>query len=153
MDIKELFKTLVKAYYEDNFEATVNNLLIEQNENKENVSNIISALCGVELTNESDEYSKELKNAIFNYTSNNKIVIRIKDCNLGCMTLSEKTTCQQACEFDAISVDVKTCKVYIDNNKCTGCGFCVDACPNNCYMDKVEFLPLAKLLDEKNLYS
>lgn len=148
MDNKELFRALVKAYYENNFEATVNNLLME-NDNKENASKIISALCGTELTNETDEYSKELKNAIFNYASNNKIVIRIKDCVQDCKDLSEKTNCQKACAFDAISINIKTRKIYIDNSKCTGCGFCINACPNNCYMDKVEFLPLAKFLDDK----
>lgn len=149
MDNRELFKTLVKAYYEDNFETTVNNLLMEQNENKETISKIISALCGMELNNESDEYSKELKNAIFNYASNNKIVIRVKDCALDCKDVNEKTNCQNACIFDAISINLNTNKVSIDDSKCTGCGLCIDACPNNCYLDKVEFLPLTKLLNRK----
>jgi len=77
-------------------------------------------------------------------------VVRIKDCMLNCKDSSWKTNCQRACVFDAISIDVKTCKVSIDNSKCTGCGFCIEACPTNCYLDKVEFLPLAKLLHKEN---
>ena len=148
MDIKELFKILVKAYYEDNFETVVNNLM-EQNENKDFINKVISALCGVDLSDNSNEYSKELKNAIFNYVSTNKVVVRVKDCNFDCMNLGEKTNCEESCAFDAILIKDK--RVFIDSNKCTDCGFCIDACPNNCYMDKVEFLPLAKTLNEKRL--
>lgn len=149
MDNKELFRLLVKSYYEDNFETVVDNLLREQNENNDNINKIISALCGVDLNDNNNEYSKELKNAIFNYVSTNKVVVRVKDCSLDCMTLGEKTNCQKACAFDAISINNN--KVFIDSNKCTDCGFCVDACPNNCYMDKIEFLPLSKTLNKKKL--
>ncbi|MFL0269472.1 4Fe-4S binding protein [Candidatus Clostridium radicumherbarum] len=149
MDIKELFKILVKAYYEDNFETVVDNLLIEQKESKDTLNKIISALCGVDSLDIGDEYSRELKTAIFNYTSSNKVVIRVKDCTLDCMNAEGKTKCQSNCTFDAISIDAKLGKLYIDKTKCTDCGFCVDACPNNCYMDKVEFIPLIKHLDNK----
>lgn len=151
MDIKELFKILVKAYYEDNFETVVDNLLIEHKENKDTLNKIISALCGVDSHDISNEYSRELKAAIFNYISSNKVVIRVKDCTLDCIDVEGKTKCQNNCAFDAISIDAKRRKLYIDKNKCTDCGFCVDACPNNCYMDKVEFLPLLKQLDNKKL--
>ncbi|MFL0248140.1 4Fe-4S binding protein [Candidatus Clostridium stratigraminis] len=149
MDIKELFKILVKAYYEDNFETIVDNLLIEQKENKDTLNKIISALCGVDSRDISEEYSRELKAAIFNYISSNKVVIRVKNCTLDCMDAEGKTKCQSNCAFNAISIDARQCKLYIDKTKCTDCGFCVDACPNNCYMDKVEFLPLIKHLDNK----
>jgi Na+-translocating ferredoxin:NAD+ oxidoreductase RNF subunit RnfB len=149
VSIKELFKILVKAYYEDNFETVVDNLLMEQKENKDTLNKIISALCGVDSPGISDEYSQELKIAIFNYVSSNKVVMRVKECTLDCIDAEGRTKCQSNCTFDAISIDTRLCKLYIDKTKCTDCGFCVDACPNNCYMDKVEFLPLMKHLDNK----
>ena len=73
----EIFKTLIKAYYEENFENKVQELLSKDNINKTELSSIISSLCGVDV-DFSDNYIDDLKQAITSYESNNKIVNKIK---------------------------------------------------------------------------
>jgi Fe-S-cluster-containing hydrogenase component 2 len=146
MNKNYLFKTLVKAYYENRFEEVVNSLLEENQENKEQLSQLIAALCGVEVKYLNTAYAQELKKAIISYNSNQKVVTKIKDCSLECIHAGEETCCQKACHFDAVMVDNEKHTAYIDNSKCTDCGFCVDVCPNSCFMDKVEFIPLINSL-------
>ncbi|HBZ35739.1 MAG TPA: ferredoxin [Rikenellaceae bacterium] len=47
-------------------------------------------------------------------------------CRYGCLGLGD---CEQACQFDAIKVNVETGLPEVDESKCTGCGACVKACP------------------------
>jgi Na+-translocating ferredoxin:NAD+ oxidoreductase RNF subunit RnfB len=140
------FKTLIKAYYENRFEETINSLLIENESNKEYVSKVIAALCGVEVNQNSIIYVEELKKAILNYTPSNKVVTKVKSCVMECSTLEGKISCRDICPFDAIVIDEEKHTTFMDNDKCTDCGFCVEACPSNCYMDKVQFLPLINSL-------
>jgi Na+-translocating ferredoxin:NAD+ oxidoreductase RNF subunit RnfB len=146
MNYNDLFKTIVKAYYENHFEEVVNKLLQTNEDDKEHVSKVIAALCGVEVNASNTSYAAELKKAIMNYTANHKVVTKIKPCSLNCSVSEGKTSCQNACHFDAIVIDEEKHTTFIDNEKCTDCGFCVDACPNNCFMDKVEFMPLINSL-------
>lgn len=141
-----LFKTIVKAYYENRFEEAVNTLLRENGDNKEQVSKIIAAICGVEVTYSNTTYAEDLKKAIEAYTSNHKVVTKIKPCSMECTVFGKKSCCEQVCHFDAIVIDEEKHTTFIDYNKCTDCGFCVDACPSSCYMDKIEFIPLINSL-------
>lgn len=43
----------------------------------------------------------------------------------------DNAPCSAACPVDAISYNVKTGAWIVDKETCTGCGFCVDACPFN----------------------
>ena len=146
MNKNYIFQTIVKAYYENNFEDVVNTLLQEKDNNKEQVSRLIAALCGVEINYYSTTYAEELKRAISDYTSNHKVVTKIKPCSMECSSSGEETTCKKICPFDAIIINEEMHTTFIDNAKCTDCGFCVNACPNNCYMDKIEFIPLINSL-------
>ncbi|WP_291637474.1 [Fe-Fe] hydrogenase large subunit C-terminal domain-containing protein [Clostridium sp.] len=141
----EIFKTLVKSYSEDNFETKVRELLSRDKVNKNELSSIISSLCGVQV-DFSHNYIEDLKKAILSYETNHKIVSKIKYCSMDCADNSGKTHCQASCSFDAILIDNKSNTTYIDNDKCTDCGFCVDACPTGALMDKIEFIPLLNLL-------
>jgi iron only hydrogenase large subunit-like protein len=141
----ELFKTLIKSYYEDNFETKVKDLLSKDDINKNELSSIISSLCGVQV-DFSHNYIEDLKKAILSYETDHKIVNKIKCCTMDCTDKPGKTHCQASCPFDAILIDNKSNTTYIDDDKCTDCGFCVDACPTGALMDKVEFIPLLNLL-------
>ena len=142
----EIFKTLLKSYYEDNFEIKVQELLSKDNINKNELSAIISSLCGVDV-DFSINYLDDLNKAILSYENSYKIVDRVKDCTMDCADKNGETLCQASCPFDAILIDNKKNTTYIDNDKCTDCGFCVEACPSGALMDKIEFIPLAKLLN------
>jgi Fe-S-cluster-containing hydrogenase component 2 len=141
-----LFKTIVKAYYENRFDEVVTSLLQEKEDNKEEASKIIAALCGVEVTYSSTAYAEELKRAIASYSSNHKVVTKVKPCSMECSASGEKISCEQVCHFNAIVIDEERHTTFIDNDKCIDCGFCVDVCPINCYMDKIQFIPLVNLL-------
>jgi len=39
--------------------------------------------------------------------------------------------CVSACPFEALSVDDETQAVRVDEEQCTACGACIDACPGN----------------------
>ena len=141
----ETFKTLIQSYYEDNFENKVQELLSNDNINKNELSSIISSLCGVQV-DFSYNYIEDLKKAILSHETNQKVVNKVKCCTMDCADKSSKTHCQASCPFDAILIDNELATTYIDNDKCTDCGFCVDACPSGALMDRVEFIPLLNLL-------
>lgn len=144
-DYSNIFNTLVKAYYNDNFEKTVKDLLNSCTIDKIKFENMVSSLCGVDV-NHSGDYINDLKMAIGNYDINHKIVSKIAPCNMDCIKIDGKTSCQKSCPFDAILIDNEKHTTYIDSLKCIDCGFCIEACPSGNLLDKTEFVPLINLL-------
>ncbi|MEM5948623.1 RnfABCDGE type electron transport complex subunit B [Spirochaetia bacterium 38H-sp] len=51
-------------------------------------------------------------------------------CPMGCLHYGD---CEVACPFDAISMDSETGLPVVDEEKCTGCGECVKACPRGLF--------------------
>lgn len=139
-----LFQTLVKAYYDDNFDDTVSSILNDDEVDKERLSQCISILCGVNVPLD-ENFLKNLKLAISSYKANEKIVFKLTNSECTCGSNGE-TICQTACPFNAILKDPITSTTYIDMDACTDCGFCISACENGNLMDRVEFLPLIDLL-------
>jgi Na+-translocating ferredoxin:NAD+ oxidoreductase RNF subunit RnfB len=52
-----------------------------------------------------------------------------KGCFWGCLGLGD---CERACDFDAIRMDVHELPV-VDEERCTACGDCVEACPKDLF--------------------
>lgn len=148
---RTIFKTLVKAYFDNTFDDTLSNLLKEANMDKTVLCSIISNLSGVEVSI-SGNFTEDLKEAIKKYSYKNKqgdkckIVNKAGICTLDCIDDDGKTLCQKSCPFDAIYIDKEQKASFIDDEKCTDCGFCVEGCLEGKIMDKIEFLPLANLL-------
>lgn len=143
----ELFRSLVDSYYEGNFDSYVYHVLSDESIDKEELSKVISFLCGtsIKFTNTTD-YVHDLKEAIKHCEAPSKVVEKIKDCSPECVDENGKTSCQKSCPFDAILTNDEDRKTYVASELCTDCGECVDACPSDNLMDKVEFLPVANLL-------
>lgn len=142
MNSRELLKQLIKAYKQDNFEEKVNNLLEENPDNRLYTAKVISILSGTLIEYSSQTFVQDLKNVIKNYSTSTKIVVKVKECTMDCDIKEGKTPCQLSCPFEAILTDSSNNTTYMDNDKCVDCGFCIEACPNNIYMDKCEALPL-----------
>jgi iron only hydrogenase large subunit-like protein len=145
---KDLFKKIVKAYYDDNLEESIKDIMEEENVNKTQLFKTISMLCGVDLDYD-ENYIENLKKALSAYKLEHKIVDRVLDCGGDCKGDDGMTNCQRSCPFDAILTDPETGKTYIDIERCQDCGTCVEACENGHIMDRAEFIPFAHLLKDK----
>lgn len=145
----ELFRKIVKAYYENNLKEELSEILNDKSVDKNELGSVIASLCGVNINfNENiDIYIEELKKAVLNYSSEHKIVEKVLECGMDCADEDGKTRCQKSCPFDAIGI--RDGQSFIINDKCTDCGFCVEGCIEGKILDKVEFVPLVNLLKQE----
>ncbi|AZV56968.1 [Fe-Fe] hydrogenase large subunit C-terminal domain-containing protein [Clostridium sp. AWRP] len=148
-DYRNLFKSIIKSYYSGNFEEEVMSFLLESKIDKQELCKIISTLCGTNV-DYSSNFIENLKKAIKSYKQDGKVINKVKDCSMECMDEKGEILCQKTCPFDAISIDNNKNCAYIDKEKCTDCGFCVDVCPTGGIMDKVQFIPLFDILKSKS---
>ena len=144
----DLFDILIKAYYEGNFDKTLDRIITCHEVSPQETFSIITSLCGVDVEFDNN-YVYNLKKAITAYTVNKRIVEKLDCCNSTCTPdKNNKYSCQIACPFNAIlySDDKKT--TYIADDRCINCGLCIDSCKNGRILDKVEFIPILNLLKE-----
>ena len=146
-----LYKKLVKAYYDRNFEEVFKDILNNEFESKERAKEVLSILCGVENTHTMDDYifTQEVINAIIQNQVRKKIVQKVNSCNEDCEIVEGKSKCQRVCPFDAILRSPIGNDKWVDEQLCVNCGKCVQACNRGNYLETPQFLPLANLLDEK----
>lgn len=64
--------------------------------------------------------------AVVRCSSCDKAPVVMKACKVGCIGCKK---CERICKYDAIHV--KDFCAYVDAEKCTACGECVDACPRH----------------------
>lgn len=143
----DLFKAIIKAYYEGNFKEQIKELIEDENVDNEYLSEVISSLCGVKV-GYSENYTKDLEEAVKTYSSDHKVVNKVMKCNMACADSNGETNCSKSCPFSAIIVDKENHVSRIDEDRCTDCGLCVEACTEGKILDKIEFIPLANLLKE-----
>jgi iron only hydrogenase large subunit-like protein len=142
----DLFDELVKSYYDNNFDETLTRIMVCHEKSPQETFTIISSLCGVDIKFDNN-YAYNLKKAITEYTVNKRIVEKLKDCSESCSKdENNKYSCQASCPFDAILYSKKDKSTYIDNDRCLGCGLCVDSCKQGLFLDKVQFLPVVDLI-------
>ncbi|MDV3426002.1 MAG: 4Fe-4S binding protein, partial [Bacillota bacterium] len=140
---KELFKALVKAYDDGTFKEVINNML-KESDDKDSLMALISTLSGIDSVidiNFVDILEKKIKN----YKSG-KVVNKIVSCPEGCKSENKERSCSASCPFNAIFYDADEKNIKIAEDACIDCGICVEACPENTILDKVEFLPLLNKL-------
>lgn len=143
---KEIFRKLVKSYYENNFEETLDTIIASSNLSPKETFTIITSLCGVNIDFD-ENYIYNLKKAITHYEVNERIITK-----LGCLSDScskdenNKHNCQKACPFDAIIFNEENHSSFIDEELCINCGLCVDACKSGNIIDNVQYLPIVDLI-------
>ena len=145
-----LYKELIKAYYNKEFEQTFERLLNEEFENKEEAKSVLSTLCGVDIDTQLDDYTfmQTLIHAITQNKVKEKVIAKVHACTSDCENVEGKSKCQSVCPFDAI-IKIGEDK-SIDETLCMSCGRCVTACDAGHYMDVPQFLPLSNLLKENH---
>ena len=148
---RDIYKELVKAYYEGSFEETFEALINKNFESKDEAKEILAILCGVETNLQIDdhEYMQSIIQGITNQRVRNKIIQKVRKCSLDCEKIGEKSKCQSTCPFDAIIRSEDGEDKWVDENLCMNCGRCVTACDIGNYLDTPQFLPLAELLRQK----
>lgn len=142
----ELFDILIKSYYNDTFDETLDKIITCHEASPQETFAIITSLCGVDIPFDNN-YVYNLKKAITDYNVNKRIVEKLECSGITCNPDSNNTyTCQRACPFNAIKFDSSVESTVIDNDICINCGICVDVCKNGRILDKVEYLPIMDLL-------
>lgn len=142
----DLFDTLVKSYYEGNFDETLNKIITCHEASPQETFQIITSLCGVKIEFDNN-YLYNLKKAITNYTVEKRIVEKLQCCsNESCKDKEHKYRCEKACPFNAIYYNKESGSTEINQDKCVGCGICIDACSSGRILDKVQYIPVVNLI-------
>lgn len=143
----DLLDIIIKAYYNDTFDQTLDKLITCHEKSPQETFEIITSLCGVSVPFDNN-YKYNLKKAITKYTANKKIIEKIKSrCSDNCIPDKKgKFQCQVHCPFDAIFYDKEEKSTKINEDLCENCGKCIEACNDGKYLDKVEILPIADLI-------
>lgn len=142
----DMFHSLIKAYYDDNFDETLTQIMGGHDASPQETFAIIASLCGVDLKYDNN-YVYNLKKAITHYKVNEKLIEKLNECNTSCQKNDDgKFPCMMTCPFDAISYDQEATQTVIDSEKCLGCGLCVNVCSSARILEQVQFIPVIDLI-------
>lgn len=142
----DLFDSLVKSYYNGNFDETLSRIMVCHEISPQDTFKIITSLCGVSIEFDNN-YVYNIKKAITNYSVNKKLVEKLESCSINCkQDENGKHKCQLSCPFNAILYDKDNKTTYINYDSCVGCGLCIDSCKEGKILDKIDFLPIADLI-------
>lgn len=145
-----IFKELIKAYYNGNFNEKIEEVINTSEEKEEDIFKIITSLCGVSIPYD-ENYIYNMKKAITNYNVNETLIEKLSCENRNCKVGADgKYNCQRACPFDAIIYDNEKNDIIINNDLCINCGMCIDKCGSGKILDKVQFLPLIDMLNDNS---
>jgi len=103
--------------------AAVAKALGHEHEKKEPLIAVVRCAGSHQKRPKTSQYDSAKTCAIQNYTYGSDT-----DCAYGCLGHGD---CVTVCAFDAIQMDPQTGLPVVDEDKCTACGACVNACPKN----------------------
>lgn len=142
----DLFDRLVKSYYDNTFEETLNRIMVCHEVSPQETFKIITSLCGTDIEFDNN-YVYNIKKSITHYTVNKQIVNKLNCCNSECTAKNNKKfNCQLACPFNAIYYNDDEKTTMINRDLCINCGLCIAACKHGRILDKVEFIPILDLI-------
>lgn len=145
-EYQAVFQDLVKAYYNDNFEQKVEEIIYTKFKDQQEAKQIIASLCGIEINNDKRKFIYNLKKSITNNAVKNHLITKLEQCAQLCTQNGESPHCVSVCPFDAILYDPIRKKTEIDHDSCLYCGQCIQACKDGRYVDSVQFLPIYQMI-------
>lgn len=148
----DIYKKLVTAYYNSEFEETLDYILNHEFEDRRQGEEVLATLCGVKVnsTKEPSTFAYNIVEAITQNRVREKIVQKLGSCNKDCENIRGVSKCQSICPFNAIFKAENTEEKFIDYDLCMECGRCIEVCPKYNYIGTSDFLPLFELLKNED---
>ena len=143
---KEIFEELVSSYYNDSFEAKIDDLIYTKFKNEKEAKQVIATLCGVEHLENNKKFIYNLKKAITNSEVKKNLFTKLENCDEPCTKDGDSPHCMRVCPFDAILVNPINNAKFIDYDACLACGECLKVCNNGRYVETVEFIPIYEMI-------
>ncbi len=144
---RNLYKQLVKSYYEGNFDDEFDRILNHTEYKRESTLKLISILCNQEIDVEAPDSEVKIQviQAITNYKIKEKIAKQLlTNDNLD---IVEKENCKSICALNSILDDPISCDTLLQTTACVDCGLCDVQVQLKGLYDTNALLPVAEMLD------
>ncbi len=144
---RNLFKQLVKAYYDGDFDSELDRILNHTEYKREATLKLLSILCELEIdVNAPDnEVKTQVIHAITNYKIREKIALQLLESDK--LDVSERAKCKSICALNSILDDQISCDTLLHTTACVDCGLCDIQIQQKGLYDKESLIPVAELLD------
>lgn len=145
-----IFKELVKAYNDGKLKGKFEELSDRAEDEK--IKKYIFAAIGLDYIENAT--FEDIERAMDMKQMRGKVVVKVGECGVRCVGKNELTKCQLSCPFDAIDVDELKASTLINEDVCQDCGRCACICEYGNIIDKMEYMPLARILkSEEAVYA